>query len=221
MSDSSPSVLAPGVATPSPGGPLPLSQLLAAIVNEHPGDRLTLSELAGLLRDRTWGGLLLIFAAINVLPLPPGATTITGIPLVILTAQMAAGRATPWFPARFDRRGITTDEIARLIARLLPWEKRVERILKPRLTALTNHRSARAIGIVSLLLSIILWLPIPLGNHAPALSMTLFAAGLIYRDGILVLLGAVATVASVVLVGLTVGAAWLAFLLALHHLLPV
>ena len=211
----------PAVATPSMGGPLPLSQLLANVVHEHPGDRLSLSELAGLLRDRTWGGLLLIFAAINILPLPPGATTITGIPLVVLTAQMAAGRASPWFPARLDGRGITTDEIARLVARLLPWERRVERILKPRLTALTNHRSARAIGIVSFLLSIILWLPIPLGNHAPALSMTLFAAGLIYRDGILVVLGAVATVASIILVSLTFGAAWLALLLALHHLLPL
>ena len=209
------------VATPSTGGPLPLSQLLAGVVHEHPGDRLSLSELAGLLRDRTWGGLLLIFAAINILPLPPGATTITGIPLVMLTAQMAAGRATPWFPARLDGRGITTNEIARLVARLLPWERRVERILRPRFTALTNHRSARAIGIVSFLLSIILWLPIPLGNHAPALSMTLFAAGLIYRDGILVVLGAVATVASIILVSLTFGAAWLTFLLALHHLVPV
>jgi hypothetical protein len=198
--------------------PLPLSQLLAQIVDDHAGDRLTLSLLAARLRDRAWGGLLLIFAAINILPLPPGATTITGIPLLILTGQMAAGRAAPWFPKRFDQRGITRDEIARLIARLLPWERRIERVLKPRFTALTNHRAARVIGLVSFLLSVVLWLPIPLGNHAPALSMTLFAAALIYRDGVLVMLGAIATLVSIALLSLTVGTAAVAAMLLFHNL---
>jgi hypothetical protein len=197
-------------------GPLPLSQLLAAIVEDQDDDRLTLSELASQLRDRAWGGLLLIFAAINVLPLPPGATTITGIPLLILTAQMAAGRASPWFPKRIDQRGLTTDEIGRLIAKMIPLEERIERVLKPRLCALTNHRAARAIGVVSFILSVILWLPIPLGNHAPAISMTLFALALIYRDGVLAILGALATVASIALLGLTFTAAWMALTMTFH-----
>jgi hypothetical protein len=195
-----------------------LSALLAQIVEAHDGDRLTLSQLASRLRDRAWGGLLLILAAINILPLPPGATAVTGIPLLILTGQMAAGRATPWFPRRFDQRGITKAEIARLIARLLPWERRIERVLKPRLTALTNHRGARVIGLVSFLLSVVLWLPIPLGNHAPALSMALFAAALIYRDGVLVVLGAIATLVSIALLSLTLGTAALAAMLLFHHL---
>ena len=204
----------------STGEPLPLSGLLLQIVADHASDRLSLSELASLLRDRAWGGLLLIFAAINVLPLPPGATTITGIPLVLLTAQMAVGRATPWFPRRIDRRGITKGEIGRLVAKMLPWERRIERIFKPRLTLLTNHRAARLIGIVSLMLSIVLWLPIPLGNHAPALSMTLFAAALLYRDGVLVILGILATLVSIALLSITIGAVWMAFLLAVHGLFP-
>jgi hypothetical protein len=64
------------------------------------------------------------------------------------------------------------------------------------------------IGAVGFLLSVILWLPIPLGNHAPALALTLFALALIYRDGVLAILGTVATVASVALVSLTFAAAW-------------
>lgn len=199
--------------------PLALSQLLSRVVDDHAGDRLKLSELAARLSDRSWGGLLLIFAAINILPLPPGATTITGIPLVLLSAQMAAGRSTPWFPKRFDQRGVTKGEITKLIAKLLPWERRIERVLKPRLTALTNHRAARVIGIVCLLLSVILWLPIPLGNHAPAITMTLFATALIYRDGLLVMLGAIATLASLALVSVTLGAAALAFIFAVQTLL--
>lgn len=218
MGDSRDEALAVDEGDGDAARPAPLSQLLAHVVDEHDGERLTLSELAGRLGDRSWGGLLLIFAAINILPLPPGATTITGIPLVLLTAQMAAGRATPWFPKRIDRRGVTKAEISAIIARLLPWERRIERILKPRLAALTNHHGARVIGIVSFFLSIILWLPIPLGNHAPAITMTLFAIALIYRDGIFVILGAIATLASLALVSVTIGAAALAFAFAIQNL---
>lgn len=188
--------------------PLPFSQLLDHILKEHGSERLTLGELSARLRDRAWGGLLLTFAAINLLPLPPGVTTVTGIPLLVLTAQMAAGRARPWFPRRLDERGIGKETLSRLIARIAPWEERIERVLKPRLCALTNHRAARVIGAISFLLSVILWLPIPLGNHAPALAMSLFALALIYRDGVLAILASVATIASFALISLTFAAAW-------------
>lgn len=187
--------------------PLPFSKLLTQILDEHDGERLTLSELSDRLRDRTWGGLLLIFAAINLLPLPPGVTTITGLPLLVVTAQMAWGRARPWFPRRIDRRGIGRDYLAKVAEKLRPWEERIERILKPRMYALTGHRAARVMGAVSFLLSVILWLPIPLGNHAPAFAITLFALSLIYRDGLIAILGGVATAASVALVSLTFAAA--------------
>ena len=188
--------------------PLPFSQLLTHILEEHGGDRLTLGELSARLRDRAWGGLLLIFAAVNLLPLPPGATTITGLPLLVITAQLALGRARPWFPRKLDQRGISKRHLSRIAAKIAPWEVRIERVLKPRLYALTNHRGARVIGLIGLVLSIILWLPIPLGNHAPALALTLFALALIYRDGVLAILGLLATIASAILVSVTFAAAW-------------
>ena len=82
-----------------PSRPLPLSKRLAQIVENHQPDRLTFTELAAQLHSRAWGGLLLIFAAINVLPLPPGTSVFFAIPLMIVSAQMVLGRASPWFPA--------------------------------------------------------------------------------------------------------------------------
>src|SRR6478672_8224346 len=122
-------------------GPLPFSQLLMHILNEHGGDRLSFSELAARLRDRAWGGLLLIFAAFNLLPLPPGATTVTGLPLLVITAQMAIGRSRPWFPRKLDQRGMGRDHLAKIAAKIAPWEERVEKIFKPRLCGLTSHRA--------------------------------------------------------------------------------
>ena len=79
--------------------PLPLSRRLAQIVEENGPDRLTFTRARGQLHSRAWGGLLFIFAAINVLPLPPGTSVFFAIPLLIVSAQMVFGRASPWFPA--------------------------------------------------------------------------------------------------------------------------
>jgi len=70
-----------------------LSQRLAQIIEEEGPERLTFSDLAARLHSRAWGGLLFIFGGINTLPLPPGTNMFFAIPLVIVAAQMAFGRA--------------------------------------------------------------------------------------------------------------------------------
>src|SRR5204863_8279000 len=111
--------------------PLPLSQRLAQIVAEPGPDRLPFTELAAQLHARAWGGLLFIFAAINVLPLPPGTSWFFAIPLMLVSAQMVLGRASPWFPAWINRRGVRKTELERLIAKIQGVEARIERVLKP------------------------------------------------------------------------------------------
>ena len=175
----------------TPARPLPLSQRLAQIVEEPGPDRLTFSELATQLHARTWGGLLVIFAAINVIPLPPGASIFFAIPLIIVTAQMAFGRASPWFPARIDRRGVTKEELRRLIAKMEWIEVRVERMFKPRLATLTGPTATRLIGIVCFILALMTMLPIV--HVAPAAVIVLFGLALIYRDGALIIAAAVTT----------------------------
>jgi hypothetical protein len=196
---------------------MPLSRQLAEIVSDMEGDRLTLHQLSERLNDRVWGGLLLIFAGINLLPLPPGFTTVTGIPLVLLTAQMALGARRPWFPAKVNRRGLSKKAMQLFASKMASWENRIERVLRPRMTWLTSNRAVRAIGAVGFVLSVILWLPIPLGNHAPAFSMSLFALALLYKDGLMVLAGAAATVASLAILIVAFGSAILAMLFAVQQ----
>lgn len=175
-----------------PERPLPLSQRLAQIVAEDGPDRLSFSELALKLHARAWGGLLVIFAAINVIPLPPGASIFFAIPLLIISAQMAFGRATPWFPGRIDRRGVTKEELRRLIAKMEWLEVRVERMFKPRLATLTGATATRLIGIICFILA---WLTmLPIVHVAPAAVIVLFGLALIYRDGALVIAAAAAAV---------------------------
>lgn len=164
---------------------MPLSQRLAQIIDEQGPDRLTFSELGAKLHARAWGGLLLIFAAINMLPLPPGTSVFFAVPLMIVSAQMALGRTSPWFPARIDRRGVTKEELGRLIARMEWLEVRVERIFKPRLSGLTGAAATRLIGALCFILALATTLPIV--HIAPATVIVLFGLALIYRDGALVI----------------------------------
>ena len=177
--------------------PLPLSQRLEEIAKQSGPERIQLSDLAQQLHSRVWGGLLVILAAINVIPLPPGTNTILAIPLVLVSAQMALGRSSPWFPSRIDRRGITKSELRQLITKIGAVESRVERVFRPRLGHLTAPAATRVIGLVCVVLSLIAGLPILMIHNAPAVAILLFGLALIYRDGILVIIGAVAAVLSV------------------------
>jgi hypothetical protein len=198
-----------------PPRPLPLSQRLAQIVAEDGPDRLSFTELAKQLHARAWGGLLVIFAAINVIPLPPGASVFFAIPLIIITAQMAFGRASPWFPARIDRRGVAKVDLSRLIEKMEWLEVRVERMFKPRLPVLTGPTATRLIGIVCFILALMTTLPIV--HVAPAAVIVLFGLALVYRDGVLAIAAAVAglvgAAAAIFLIGsgvvaLTWAASW-------------
>jgi hypothetical protein len=182
-----------------------LSQRLAQIIAGTEAERLSFTDLAAQLQSRAWGGLLFIFAAINVIPLPPGTSVFFAIPLMIVSAQMVLGRASPWFPARIDRRGVRKTELERLIAKIHGIEARIERVLKPRLASLTGPTATRLIGIVCFLLALLAAIPIPLFHMAPAAAILLFGLALIYRDGALVIAAAVASVLSLAVDALLVG----------------
>jgi hypothetical protein len=185
--------------------PLPLSQRLAQIIEGTEAERLPFTDLAAQLHSRAWGGLLFIFAAINVLPLPPGTSVFFAIPLMIVSAQMVLGRSSPWFPARIDRRGVRKSELQRLITKIQGVEARIERVLKPRLASLTGPTATRLIGLVCLLLALLAAVPIPLFHIAPAAAILMFGLALIYRDGVLVIAAAVAGVLSLAVDALLVG----------------
>jgi len=127
------------------------------------------------------------------------------LPIILISGQMAFGRQSPWFPARLDRRGVTKQELGRLIGKIGWFEARVERIFKPRLSSFTGLAAARAIGAVCFLLALVAAIPIPLFHVAPAAAIFLFGLGLIYRDGAVIIAAAFAAVLSIAVDALIVG----------------
>ena len=202
----------------APPQPLPLSQRLAEIAGQVGPDRLSFTELARQLHARAWGGLLFIFAAINVIPLPPATSWIFAIPLALVSGQMLFGRDSPWFPARIDRRGITRAQLQLLIAKVHWIEMRVEKVFKPRLPGLTGPTTTRLIGLVCFLLAVAAAVPIPLFHMAPAAAAVLFGLSLIYRDGVLVIVAIAASLLAIAVDALILVSGGLAVTYVLHQL---
>jgi len=188
-----------------PARPLSLSEQLALLIAQDGPERISFSQLTAELGARAWGGLLFIFGAINVLPLPPGTSMFFALPLMIVSAQMALGRAQPWFPARVERHGVTRQLLGQLVKKLGWLEIRIERLLRPRMPHLTGPTAARLIGVACFLLALVAAIPIPLFHVAPAAAIVLFGLALIYRDGLLLLVAVIAGILSIVLDALVIG----------------
>ena len=182
------------------------SAILTALAADESRERISVADIFAAMGDRAFGALMLIFALPNIIPTPPGTSAILGAPLVFLAAQMTVGM-TPWLPQVIARRSMLRTDFAALVLRLGPWLARAERLLTPRLVALTRGPAERLIGAVSLILAVILFLPLPLGNILPALTISLFSLAMLERDGLWVIAGLVMAVVSLVVVGSVVVAA--------------
>lgn len=164
----------------------PLSAILRALCAE---DRITVGEIIDRFGRRAFGALLFIFSTPNLLPLPPGSSTVLGAPLVLLAPQVALGVHAPWLPRFVDDREISGADLDRFFGRLLPAVERFEKVSRPRLSFLFGGVGDRLLGVVCSLLAFVLILPIPFGNLLPALTIGVLAFSLVQRDGVFALLG--------------------------------
>ena len=186
-------------ASTDPAGKATLLSMLHALAQDESRDRIAVGDLLDSLGDRALAALLFVFAVPNVLPVPPGTSTILGAPLVFLAAQLAFGLR-PWLPSVIASRTMSRTDFATLVRRIGPWLARAERLLRPRATRLVSRPMEHLVGLVCLLLAVVLVLPVPLGNMLPALAISLFALGIMERDGLLILAGFAASAATAVVV---------------------
>ncbi|GGD92633.1 ABC transporter permease [Aureimonas endophytica] len=176
-----------------------LAEILLAIARDESRERVSVADLVTALQDRAFGALMLIFAVPNAIPTPPGTSAILGAPLIFLAAQLTFGRK-PWLPAVIANRSMLRADFAKMMERVAPWIVRAERLLRPRLGFLARPPGEYLIGALCLLMSVILFLPIPLGNMLPAVTICVLSLALLERDGLWVLVGLVLSVLSAVIV---------------------
>lgn len=184
---------------PVPIRRLPLSAVLRQLAADPGKERVSVRDLFAALGDRALAALLFVFAVPNAIPSPPGVSTVLGLPLVLLSAQLLLGRKA-WLPDFIATRSMARADFDLLMGRVLPWLGRAEKLLRPRLTGLAVPPMEYALGFICLMLALILVLPIPLGNNPPALAIALIALGILERDGLWVLSGLCVTTLSLIVV---------------------
>lgn len=176
-----------------------LSTVLAEIAAGPDDQRVSIGDLLAALKRRALGALIFIFAVPVVLPLPPGVSTVFGAPLLFLTAQLMLGMK-PWLPHFITDRSLMRREFRKVVTAVTPWLNRAETLMRPRLSFVGQRPFVYLLGLMCLVLSIILFLPIPLGNMLPALAVSIIALGLLARDGVWMLIGLVAGIVALVVV---------------------
>lgn len=173
--------------------------LLQVIRDHQDAQEMSLGTFLEQLGDRSFGWAILLACLVNLLPLPPGATLITAIPLLIFCTQLALGFSSVRLPQRLARIRISGGAMRRIVLRLRPISRRLERIAQPRLPAVFQPRREQLIGCLLLLVALALFVPLPLSGWFPAISLFVTTIGLVERDGVIVLTGAVAGIFSIAL----------------------
>ena len=191
-----------------------LSELLAEHARTVRSERVSLADIADVLGTRSIGAWLLILASPMVLPVPaPGISVLFGVPLMIISAQLALGGRRAWLPAVILRQSMARKDYVALMVHVQPAVEHFERIVRPRALWLANDWAKIPIGLSCLVLAMIITLPIPLGHVAPGTAICLLALGFMERDGVVIGIGFVAAVLALVIVTLASAGA----VNALHH----
>ncbi|WP_375332932.1 MULTISPECIES: exopolysaccharide biosynthesis protein [unclassified Candidatus Tisiphia] len=172
------------------------------------------TRISELLVDFHENGLLLtiLFFAIPVaipLPYPPGFTTIVGIPLMILSMQMLLGFRQVSLPSKINNYQIINDILINISDKIVPKIKFVEKYIRPRFSFAASIYCEQFIGLISLICSIAISIPLPLTNAIPALGITIMALGLLNRDGLTIVLGFITSIVGLIIAFIAISASWI------------
>jgi|tagenome__1003787_1003787.scaffolds.fasta_scaffold20543229_2 hypothetical protein len=168
---------------------VPTSVVLDNLLRDAPQGTVTLSWLTDRLGDRSFG-IILVFLA--VLGLLPGVSAVAGILLLVPAFRMIMAHTGPVFPRRVSARHVDTRRLARMIRRIVPVLRYLERIVRPRWTT-PFEATKRVVGAIVLLLGISLLAPIPFSNIPPACMIVLIAFAYLEEDGVLLAISLAAT----------------------------
>ena len=183
-----------------------------------PAERVSMQALAHAHGPAAHGTWLLLMAVPCLLPVP-GVGTVLGLGMLALAVAMWQGQSAACLPRRVAELELSCHWAQRVLGMLASAYAVAGRFARARLSHLASAEgrswTAAAIGLMAL----IVVMPIPFGNVLPALALMLIGLGLVFRDGVAVVLGlAIAALAMCVTAGVMLmawfwGSEWLLGLL--------
>jgi len=152
---------------------------------ELPGDRLSVRVITEKVGDKGFGLLLAILSLPSALPVPaPGYSTPFGILLVLLGAQLVAGRNTPWLPDKALKKEISRDFARKIFSAGTKLLHLSEKFIRPRMRWINSVAGRAFLGIIVIFMGSLMILPIPMTNTFPAMVIFLIGVSLSEDDGL-------------------------------------
>ncbi|MEN3282673.1 MAG: hypothetical protein V7607_3813 [Solirubrobacteraceae bacterium] len=162
-----------------------------------------MASLIELFEEKSFAILFVVLLGVPALPLPTGgATHVFEIIAVLLAGQLIVGRHHIWLPKRWRGLELAGDRQQRFIGGLMRMIRRLERISKPRLSFLFDHRLSNIVFGVLVIggcLGAFLAPPFTGLDTLPALGVVLLSLAVLLEDFALVIAALVIGVAGVVL----------------------
>lgn len=166
------------------------SELFTLMLERHTEPDVKLVDLLESFREAGFSVLLILFAAPIALPLPAlGIAQVLATPLLFLSAQLALGFRSPWVPEKLGNKTIKRETLVKVSQMMIPYLQKVEHLLKPRIAFLSSRLGDKIIGIVCLICSISIAIPLPFTNTVPGMGIVIMSVGLLERDGIVIFAG--------------------------------
>lgn len=180
--------------------------LLSMFEHGDPEEQQPLGRILQGLQESAFGVFLFIAILPAFIPVPGIGGAVSGPLVLLIGLQMMAGLSRPWVPGFIARRGPRRGTMHRFLGRIDRPLRRLDRMLKPRLSALVWPLPARVFtGLLLVMTGVLLSLPIPLTNYLFGFQLLLFALALIERDGALMLFNWIAALAAGLFFGLGSG----------------
>ncbi len=178
-----------------------LGDQLEEAIHNLPPDNLKLSEILD--RFGAQGLLLmsLLLTLVFLIPVSiPGVSTVFGAAILLVGVSRLFNRPL-WLPERVRERPLPTERLRPALLRGLNWVRRLEKISRSqRLASLAQGRVVDLFNNLAFILAaVLLMMPfgfIPFSNTLPALALLFYAIGLLQRDGVAILLGHLANIAT-------------------------
>ena len=186
-----------------------LSERLRRAAAGVQSERVTVDTMVQAHGQAAQGSLMLLLAVPCLLPIP-GTGTVLGFGLLAMAVAMWRGHADAALPRRVTELEMPSAWARRVLGLLASIYEVAARVARERAGALHAPAAGAWLATVVAAMAVVLILPIPFGNVLPALALTVIGLGLAFRDGVLVLAGAVSAVLTVVLMSavLVLGLGW-------------
>ena len=192
-----------------------LGEQLASIIEQLPADALTLGELLDVFGEEGLLLLTILLTLVFLIPVSiPGVSTVFGGAILLIGISRLVGRPL-WLPRRLREKALPAAKLRPALNGGLSWVRRLERVSRPhRLSGLVDGRAANVFNNLAFILAALLLMApfgfVPFSNTLPGIALLFYAIGLIQRDGVAILLGHAANIATIVYFGILIGGGGLA-----------